>query len=119
MSNGVGKFWGGLVIGTAIGTAIGILFAPRSGRDTRQAIKNSTQDLPKLAEEISSNVQYQADILTEKAQRTLDEAFIRLQEAIIIGQEASRNLQDELAVSMGSRDNSVVEVDDRSVDNED
>ena len=105
MSNGASKFWGGLFVGTAIGAAVGILFAPRAGRETRQALKRSAQDLPQIAEELGSNVQYQADRFTEQAQRTIDEALVRLQEAIATGQEASRRLQEELASSMGGSTN--------------
>jgi len=101
MSNGASKFLGGLFVGTAIGAAAGILFAPRSGRETRQVLKRSAQDLPQIAEELGSNVQYQADRFTEQAQRTIDETLVRLQEAIATGQEASRRLQEELALSMG------------------
>jgi gas vesicle protein len=104
MSNGAGKFLGGLIVGTAIGGALGVLFAPRSGKETRQALKRSAQDLdlPQLAEEIGSNVQYQTDRLTETAQRTIDEALMRLQDAIAAAQETSRRLQEELSMSMGN-----------------
>jgi len=115
MARGAGKFFGGLLLGTAIGAAVGILFAPRSGRETRQAIKNSAKDLPKFADEVGSTVQYQADRLTEQAQRTLDEALIRLQEAIAAGQEASRRFQDELISKGNIADNSIIDLDERSV----
>lgn len=118
MSNGAGKFLGGLIVGTAIGATMGLLFAPRSGKETRQALKRSAQnlDLPQLAEEISSNVQYQADRLTEQAQRTIDDALVSLQEAIAAGQETSRRLQEELAVSMGGAGSSLVEGDRDVID---
>jgi hypothetical protein len=60
-------------------------------------------------------VQYQADRLTEQAQRTLDEALIRLQEAIAAGQEASRRFQDELISKGNIADNSIIDLDERSV----
>ncbi|NMF60606.1 YtxH domain-containing protein [Pseudanabaena yagii] len=120
MSNGAGKFFGGVIVGTVIGAAVGILFAPRSGKETRQVLKRSAKDLPKLAEEVSANVQYQADRLTVQAQRTIDEALIRLQEAIATGQEASRKLQDELILSMANTsNNSSIEIDDIPVEDED
>lgn len=108
MSSGAGKFFGGLIVGTAIGAVAGVLFAPRSGKETRQVLKRSAQDLPQIAEDLGSNVQYQADRFTEQAQRTIDETLVRLQEAIAIGQEASRKLQDELAISMGGSSNSSI-----------
>ncbi|OIP77023.1 MAG: gas vesicle protein [Oscillatoriales cyanobacterium CG2_30_44_21] len=115
MSNGAGKFFGGLLIGTAIGAVAGILFAPKSGKETRRALRSSAQDLPRLAEELGSNVQYQADRFTEQAQRTIDETVIRLQEALATGQEASRKLQEELAMSVGnSAGASMMEIGDRS-----
>jgi gas vesicle protein len=122
MSNGASKFWGGLFVGTAIGAAAGILFAPKSGRETRQALKRSAQDLPQIAEELGSNVQYQADRLTEQAQRTIDEALVRLQEAIATGQEASRRLQEELASSMSGSANgatSTIDIGDLGDSNDD
>ncbi len=120
MSNGAGKFFGGVIVGTVIGAAVGILFAPRSGKETRQVLKRSAKELPKLAEEVSANVQYQADRLTVQAQRTIDEALIRLQEAIATGQEASRKLQDELILSIANTsNNSSIEIDDIPVEDED
>ena len=119
MSNGAGKFFGGLVVGSAIGTALGLLLAPRSGKETRQALKRSAQDLPQIAEDLGSNVQYQADRFTEQAQRTIDETLMRLQDAIAVGQEASRRLQEELAISMGSSSNSPLVDSDLDAANED
>lgn len=105
MANGAGKFLGGLLIGGAIGTVVGLLVAPRSGKETRQMLQNSTSSLPDLAEELGANVQYQADRLTETAQRTLDETIERLQEAIAAGQEASQRLRQELNTSAASQSN--------------
>ncbi|MFM7887427.1 MAG: YtxH domain-containing protein [Pseudanabaena sp.] len=120
MSNGAGKFFGGVIVGTVIGATLGILFAPRSGKETRQVLKRSSKDLSKLAEEVSNNVQYQTDRLTVKAQRNIDEALIRLQEAIATGQDASRKLQDELILSMvNTSNNSSIEIDDIPVEDED
>lgn len=76
MANGVGKFLGGMVIGTAIGVVTGILIAPRSGKDTRSLIKKSAKRIPLLAE------------------KAWEETLERLQEAIIAGREASQRLYE-------------------------
>jgi len=96
MANGTGKFWGGLVIGGVIGTAIGILFAPRSGKETRQMLKESVANIPELSE-LAENVQQQT-------QRTIEEAVQRLQEAIAVGQEASRKLRQEMVLTSSDKD---------------
>lgn len=120
MSSGAGKFFGGMLVGTAIGTFVGILFAPRSGKETRQALKSSVKDLPKFAEDLGSNMQYQAGRITVQAQNSIDEAMVRLQEAIATGQEASRKLQEELAMSMGgSPSSALIELSDRQDEDED
>jgi gas vesicle protein len=86
--NGAGKFIGGVLIGGAIGAVVGILFAPRSGKETRQMLKESVQSIPELSE-FAESVQI-------TAQRTIEDAKQRLQEAIAVGQEASRQLRQEM-----------------------
>lgn len=45
---GFGKF----VLGAAIGAGLGILFAPRSGKETRKILKDKMDDLVKKAKEL-------------------------------------------------------------------
>ncbi|HBW56796.1 MAG TPA: gas vesicle protein, partial [Oscillatoriales bacterium UBA8482] len=84
----LGRFLGGLVLGSVVGTVVGLLVAPRSGKETRQLLKKSAQALPELAEDLSTNVQLQANRLSESALRNWDETLIRLKEAISAGLEA-------------------------------
>ncbi|MEM6446860.1 MAG: YtxH domain-containing protein [Cyanobacteria bacterium J06642_2] len=93
---GTGAFLGGLLVGTAIGTAIGVLVAPRSGKDTRRLLKKSADALPEVAEDVSSNLQYQTAKVLESAQTSLDETLNRLQEAIVIGKHTMQEKQQEL-----------------------
>jgi gas vesicle protein len=43
--NKTGLFIGGLIAGAAIGAALGILYAPRSGKDTRDQLKAKINDM--------------------------------------------------------------------------
>lgn len=89
-SGSSGLFIGGLIIGAAVGAVTGLLFAPRSGRETRQFLKKSADALPELAEDLSSNMQLQADRLSESALRNWESTLDRLKEAIAVGVEASQ-----------------------------
>lgn len=95
-SNSGGLFVGGLLVGAAIGTVVGLLFAPRSGRETRQFLKKSADALPELAEDLSTSVQLQADRLSGTALRNWDDTLLRLREAIAAGIEASQHQRQAL-----------------------
>jgi gas vesicle protein len=90
MSGNRSGFWGGLVIGAALGAIGGMLAAPRTGRETRRILKKSANALPEIAEDLSTTVQFQADRLSESALRNWDGTLGRLREAISAGVEATQ-----------------------------
>ena len=85
-----GVFIGGLMIGSAVGTVLGLLVAPRTGKETRKVIKKSADALPELAEDLTASIQLQADRLSESTLENWDGTLDRLREAIAAGIEASR-----------------------------
>ena len=87
---GISAFIGGVALGSAVGTVVGLLVAPRSGRDTRKTLKKSAQALPEIAEDVSSSVQLQANRFSETTFSNWDNTLNRLKEAIAAGIEASR-----------------------------
>ncbi len=89
-NNRSGSFVGGLILGSALGTVVGLLVAPRSGKETRQVLKKSAQALPELVEDLSTSVQLQADRLSESALRNWEDTLNRLKEAVAAGLEASQ-----------------------------
>lgn len=93
----MGKFLGGFALGSAVGTVVGLLIAPRTGKETRELLKKSADALPELAEDLSSNVQLQADRLSESALRNWDETLTRLKDAIAAGLEASQKQSQTLS----------------------
>lgn len=88
--NPSGLFIGALMMGGAVGTLIGLLIAPRTGKETRKIIKKSADALPELAEDLSSSIQLQADRLSETTLENWDSTLERLREAIAAGIETSR-----------------------------
>ncbi len=114
MSKKTGVFLAGMLIGAATGAITGLLLAPRSGRKTRQMLKKSAETLPELAEDLSANLQYQADKLSESTNISAltkniawEGTLNRLKIAIIAGIEASQmkeyeddnNHDDDLSAS--------------------
>lgn len=92
-----GGFWGGLVVGAAMGAVAGLLVAPRTGRETRQILKKSADALPELVEDLSTSIYLQADHLSETALANWDHTLTRLRAAIAAGQAASRQEFEHLS----------------------
>ncbi len=88
--NATGVFVGGLMIGSAIGTVLGLLIAPRTGKETRRVIKKSADALPEIAEDLSTSIQLQADRLSESTLENWEGTLDRLREAIAVGIETSQ-----------------------------
>ncbi len=84
-------FISGAILGGAVGTVLGMLVSPRSGRETRQLLRKSADAIPELAEDLSTSLQLQTDRLSESAIRNWDGTLTRLREAIAAGIEASRS----------------------------
>ncbi|MFM8296562.1 MAG: YtxH domain-containing protein [Microcystaceae cyanobacterium] len=87
-NNGTALFIGAFV-GGLVGTVTGLLMAPRSGRETRQILKKSTDALPELVEDLATTLQLHSDSLSETAQRNWQETLDRLRTAIAAGMEAA------------------------------
>jgi gas vesicle protein len=55
MSKG-SRIVGGLLVGAIAGTLLGVLFAPRSGKETRKLIKKKVQNLKDQAVEVKDKI---------------------------------------------------------------
>jgi gas vesicle protein len=66
--NGGSGFAIGLIVGAALGLAIGFLFAPKSGAETRQFLKEKAVDAKERATEAVRKVRGTAAEAVKKAQ---------------------------------------------------
>jgi gas vesicle protein len=64
-SKDTGKLVGALLIGAAIGAALGILFAPDKGSVTRKKIMGGAKD---LADDIKQKMMEEASVFRERAE---------------------------------------------------
>ena len=89
-NNKAGVFVGGMLLGSTVGTVIGVLIAPRSGGEMRQVLKKSARAIPELGADLSTSVQFQAGRLSKSARSNWHNTLTRLKEAIAAGIEASQ-----------------------------
>jgi gas vesicle protein len=76
--SGGGGFLIGLLCGTALGAAIGLMFAPKAGSEFRQRIYDSTGDIRRKAYETYGQASEQVNTMVEKGRQAVDrgrEAF--------------------------------------------
>ena len=88
--NNSDHFIGGLLAGTALGTILGLLVAPRSGKHTRKVIKKSADAVPDIIDDLSTSLHFHADKLSHTTLQNWDSTLDRLKDALIAGQAASR-----------------------------
>lgn len=73
MSNQDGNsFLTGLILGAVVGLAIGFLYAPRSGKETRELLKEKAVVAKEKATVVAKKVKQTADAATKKVQAALE-----------------------------------------------
>ncbi|PKN20371.1 MAG: hypothetical protein CVU71_00840 [Deltaproteobacteria bacterium HGW-Deltaproteobacteria-6] len=80
----------GLMIGGLIGAAIGILFAPKSGKETRQ-------DIAEKADELLAKAKEEYEKAAEKSKAVYDAAIIRLKDAEGIAREKVEEIEEKVS----------------------
>jgi gas vesicle protein len=100
-----------LLAGIAIGAGLGILFAPDSGRKTRQKIKEGvdeySEELQQQLQELKSRVSSVVGVKSEQFQNTVDDALAEAAEdsELLITQLEARleQLKQRIAQSRSSQ----------------
>jgi gas vesicle protein len=49
------RFGIGLILGLAVGAALGFLFAPRTGKETRELVKDKAADVSETVKDLTAN----------------------------------------------------------------
>ncbi|MFQ5817511.1 MAG: YtxH domain-containing protein [Terriglobia bacterium] len=88
-SNGGARF-SYFLVGLGIGTAIGLLFAPYSGRETREKLREHTEEGKDYLTEKAGELRTHAERYVEKGKETAGRKKESLEAAIEAGKQAYR-----------------------------
>jgi gas vesicle protein len=89
MSDRSVDFVKGLFIGGLIGAVLGILYAPKSGKETREDIARKTEDMMARARE-------EYDLALEKSKKAYETAVKRLKEVEISAKEKVEEVESKV-----------------------
>ena len=79
--NKKGFLWG-ILAGLGIGAALGVLFAPDEGENTRRKLKEKSRELKKEAEEALKELGETIEPWVEEAQKKLEPVIEDIEEAV-------------------------------------
>lgn len=87
--NKSGDFIAGIVIGGLIGAAIGILYAPKSGKETRE-------DLGRKADELLTKAKEEYETAVEKSRKIYEETVQRLKSMEKTAREKAEKVEEKI-----------------------
>lgn len=90
MSERKGDVFVGLVVGGLIGAVIGILFAPKSGKETREDIANK-------ADEVLTKAKEEYDKAVEKSKAVYEAAVLRLKDVEVSAKEKVEEIEGKVS----------------------
>jgi gas vesicle protein len=90
------SFVAGLVFGALIGGVLGVLFAPQSGAETRQQLKEETIELSDKARVASVKARERAEEVSARGRIVLEERVAQLEEAVAEGKKAASKTREDL-----------------------
>jgi gas vesicle protein len=85
--NGFSSF----LLGLGVGVAVGMLFAPKSGQETREVIKNKTGEGADYLKQRTSEFRQNASDWVDKGKEALGRQKDNLTEAVEAGKQAYRD----------------------------
>lgn len=88
--------------GALIGAAIALLYAPRSGRETRKELREGARRVREAAEDTLRQVQERVSVAVEDVRRQVHERMDDARDAIEAGRAAARRTRSELEARIRS-----------------
>jgi gas vesicle protein len=92
-SGGVSFLW--FLAGIGIGTAVGVLFAPKTGQETRDSLLSAAEESRDRVQERARRVQEQAQQWAERGKEVISQQKENLRSAFEAGRQAYRDATQE------------------------
>ena len=93
-------FLAGTIVGAAAGGLFALLFAPQSGEQTRQQIKETSIELKEKAVEASTKAYEQAQEMTARSRIALEERVADLESAIAEGRKSGDKTKKDMTAKL-------------------
>lgn len=90
----------GIGLGAIIGAAAGLLFAPKSGMETREEIKKAAEDMKSKAESAVGELHTSIDDLLVKSKDLIDSTKTKVQHAVDAGKQAMIEKKEDLTAAV-------------------
>jgi gas vesicle protein len=87
----------GFILGGALGASLAMLFAPESGRRTRERLRDLAADVRDKTIDLSEDFRDKAEDVVERSREVLEEKKSILSAAVQAGREAMQRERERLA----------------------
>jgi gas vesicle protein len=86
----------GFILGGALGASLALLFAPESGRRTRERLRDLAADVRDKTIDLSEDIRDRAEDAVERSREVIEEKKSILSAAVQAGKEAMQRERDRL-----------------------
>ena len=87
----------GFLLGGALGACLALLFAPESGRRTRERLRDLASDMRDKTIDVSEELRDKAEDVLERGREVIEEKKTILSAAVQAGREAMQRERDRLS----------------------
>ena len=90
------NFLAGLGVGALVGAAVALLLAPKTGNETRDELKNISEDFVAKAGKVTKDLTESSQELLKKSKELVETTKVKVHEAVEAGKQAMIEKKTEM-----------------------